>query len=373
MKWLMLCLMAAGMIWVSPFTSAQDRGIATAIDWNPDGETIAIGSITGVWLFDNEFNELGHVEFKNVEQSKTDFVGSPLYLAWNATGNLLAVGLPEYSTECPIRIIDVNKLQVISEIELGSLAPAILWHPEDNMVLSGPAIGAIQIWDALTRKELSYIEFDELHARTTALCWLTEDTVAIARRWNAADYDIDIVDIAASRILSTFHHHSIGTSDCNRKRQLISITGYLVDLKTGEDAQVFNDAVFVPVENEYTDGYFRHVLAVSWSPDSRRFVMHQEGCQVHVFDAATGESLAKLSGGVFHDGAYSRFPDSIAWHPDGTRFAVVGQFGDIRVWSAETYHLLQRFDGFSMNDLGGWLMHASADVLHEAMRECDLQ
>ena len=109
------------------------------------------------------------------------------------------------------------------------------------------------------------------------------------------------------------------------------------------------------------------------SPDSRRFVMHQEGCQVHVFDAATGESLAKLPGGVFHDGAYSRFPDSIAWHPDGTRFAVVGQFGDIRVWSAETYHLLQRFDGFSMNDLGGWLMHASADVLHEAMRECDLQ
>ena len=40
---------------LSGIVSAQERGWATAIAWSPDGETIAVGSSTGVWFFDADF------------------------------------------------------------------------------------------------------------------------------------------------------------------------------------------------------------------------------------------------------------------------------------------------------------------------------
>ena len=61
MRRLMPRLAAIYMIWVCIITSAQDRGFASAIEWSPDGETIAIASSNGLWFFDSEFNELGYV------------------------------------------------------------------------------------------------------------------------------------------------------------------------------------------------------------------------------------------------------------------------------------------------------------------------
>ena len=63
MKNLTACLAAICALWVCSVTSAQDRGFASAVEWSPDGETIAIASDKGVWFFDTEFNELGVVEF----------------------------------------------------------------------------------------------------------------------------------------------------------------------------------------------------------------------------------------------------------------------------------------------------------------------
>ena len=60
---------------------AQDRGAASSIAWSPDGETIAVASTTGLWLFDSEFNELGNLDFE------LDSVNQQRFVAWNATGD----------------------------------------------------------------------------------------------------------------------------------------------------------------------------------------------------------------------------------------------------------------------------------------------
>ena len=62
---LSLILALALALTLSGVGYAQDRGWATAIAWSPDGETIAVGSSTGVWLFDTEFNEIGFVATRN--------------------------------------------------------------------------------------------------------------------------------------------------------------------------------------------------------------------------------------------------------------------------------------------------------------------
>ena len=61
MKRLNLLLAVISAMSLSFVTSAQDRGWATSIAWSPDGETIAIGASSGIWLFDTDFNEVGYV------------------------------------------------------------------------------------------------------------------------------------------------------------------------------------------------------------------------------------------------------------------------------------------------------------------------
>lgn len=97
------------VLWQGAEAFGQDRGWATAIAWRPDGEMIAIASTTGVWLFDSEFNELGHVQVKQTvtdepkrrqdrqRQVKQEWNLPHRSLSWNAAGDLLAVGVLRYS------------------------------------------------------------------------------------------------------------------------------------------------------------------------------------------------------------------------------------------------------------------------------------
>ena len=56
--------LAATVFWLmfsAAISFAEDRGVATAIAWSPDGGTIAVASTSGLWLFDTDFNEIGYV------------------------------------------------------------------------------------------------------------------------------------------------------------------------------------------------------------------------------------------------------------------------------------------------------------------------
>ncbi len=344
-------------VWVMSLcgiTYAQDRGWASSIAWSPDGETIAIGSSTGVWFFDTEFNELGYVEVKHSE------VNSVRSLDWNAAGDLLAVAYPMEAYESPIQIIDVSKLEIINEIDSPGLWTPVLWHPEDNLVIGGLYVGKTYIWDATTGKELFF--FDGRAAKpdaewyeTLGFCWLTENTVAIVN-----SQTINVVDIVENMIVQTFNRYfGVKAPVCNRDYQILSTSGRLFDLQTGSDTKLFNGSYVTE-----TYGDLHYTLTVAWSPESDRILTSAEVCRIRVFDGQNGELIADLRGGIYLEHiAFSFFPDSITWHPDGSRFAVVGQFGDIRVWDAETYELLQRFDGFE------WGFHAYFGVLDQLSEE----
>ncbi|MCY4070968.1 MAG: hypothetical protein OXG60_06695 [Chloroflexi bacterium] len=341
-------------LWQGGETIGQDRGWATAIAWRPDGEMIAIASTTGIWLFDAEFNELGHVQVKQSElvvpwlpRVKEKRFVPPIFLSWNAAGDLLAVGSMQ-TVDAPIQIIDIGKLEVVSEIStrFPEVTP-IQWHPNDNLIVVGTYDGTVHIVDALTGEEVFYFVErkekvrNEIKNSIAGFCWFDEDIIVIVSR-----REIYFVDIGKDELLRTIivPDTEFRTLDCNRKHQLITTRGRLYDIRTG-----LNILVYI--------SYYSHVdeltltLDVAWSPDGRRFVASTEWCQVRVFDGQTGELLAQLSGGIHLEQlANSFYAGSIAWHPDGGSFAVVGQFGDIRVWDVKTYALLRRFDGFELFD-----------------------
>ena len=58
--------------------TAQERGWALSAVWSPDGETIAVGSSTGIWLFDTGFNDFFRCSLRNIIRDDMSFSPSTM-------------------------------------------------------------------------------------------------------------------------------------------------------------------------------------------------------------------------------------------------------------------------------------------------------
>lgn len=73
------------------------RGTANALDWRPDGKVLAIGSGTGIWLFDDNFQLIARLGDDVVQ-----------VVSWNSDGSLLAT-VSQDLDECWLRVWEVSE------------------------------------------------------------------------------------------------------------------------------------------------------------------------------------------------------------------------------------------------------------------------
>ena len=316
-------------------TSAQDRGFASAIEWSPDGETIAIASTTGVWFFDTEFNDWA--SFKSSKASITchrdPWTGTPPVI-------LLLLDFPMYATvDKHIQIIDVDELAIITEIVHPLLWTQVEWHLIDNLLAAGSWSGEAHVWDALTGEaRFDFEESDEQTGgnrnSTMAVCWFSESVIAVATQW-----ELYIVDVEVNESLQSFDiRNDFYPPVCHDERKIIRTPSGMFHVEAGaysEDFKPWRDEndwsrreIIFPRSSELVpeaqDGKF--------SPDGSKYLYSGEGCRIHVLDVRDGRLLAQIRGGIyFVQEPSERFVDSLAWHPGGSRFAAVGQFGGIRI------------------------------------------
>ncbi len=267
--------------------------------------------------------------------------------------------------ETPTQIVDVNTLEIVTEIETQSLGlwTQLDWHPNKNLIAGGSWSGETFVWDALTGEQI--FDFDESaeqygwsRSTTLAVCWITDSVIVIVTEWETY-----IVDIQLNETLQTFNFRSQGRAACHSDYRIKGGDFEIISLKTGKRQYfVGNDEVepievLVPQGTEWVD----YGLDIEFSPDGSKIITIGEGCRLRVFDGENGILLAEIRSGIlFVVGPFANpFLDSLTLHPDGSKFAAVGQFGGIRIWNAHTYELLQTFDGFAVGygELSGYIKY----------------
>jgi DNA-binding beta-propeller fold protein YncE len=90
------------------------------------------------------------------------------------------------------------------------------------------------------------------------------------------------------------------------------------------------------------EGARPHLTRIAFSPDGRQVAGGEEDGTVHVWAAATGQLLRRLSHGDWVTG--------LAFGPGGARLATAGEDGFVRVWDAGTGHrILEMEHGHRIN------------------------
>ncbi len=356
MKQLAIALTAICLLYSAVVSRAEDRGIATAIAWSPDGETIAVASTTGLWLFDTEFNEIGYIPTPELD------VYPASTLDWHSSGDWIAISNHNYherkrhsrgrsfENDFPVLVIDVSRQTVISAVQFPRLATEIRWHPQDMLILGGEYDGTVKILDPMSggfpftylkSRAAPYHEYN----RAIALCWLSHSLLSIVTRYEV--YVVDYVKKLTVHTISTENPRSglgFEVADCHPSGKIITDLGYFIDSVGATEQRIYShDNSFTFKDYWYDES---PIVAIRWSPDGSQIATNGNAglCRIGIFDGNTFELRAELQGS--HAWSYGRFhADSIAWRPDGNRFAIVGKL-DIRVWDANTYQLLTKFEGF---------------------------
>ena len=343
---LFLVLTAVCAVSFGGSVSALDRGWAFTIAWSPDGDTLAVGSSGGLWLFDDAFNDVGFV-------ATPKFKGfAPTTMDWSADGSLIALAIRVFphrsrggrvsGEDFPILIVDAVRRELSNVIDSPKPTAPIKWHPHERRVLVGDARGRATILNAVTG-ETEY----SFYAKTaTAVCWAGESTIAIIG-WR----DIAVVDIHRNKMLRRMERgrNASGAVEipaaCDNSGRALHGHAFSFDLLAGTRERIYSLDNTITLSDYWYEEWYG--AAIAYSPDGTKIATNGNSgfCRIAVFEGESHQLIAELQGSYVR-GNDDLFRDSIAWHPTGEKLAIVGQF-DIRIWDAETYELLQRYEGFN--------------------------
>ncbi len=246
-----------------------------------------------------------------------------------------------------------------------SVLGGLTWSPDGSRIASFDGDEAVQVWDAVTGKNI--FTYDNHCGRVTTLAWSPDGThIASAgyeegvRVWQAIkqhDVSLPYYQQGKNGIMSSFLIFSISlvivaavlaVLRYTRKRQarvweIIGPAVIVFILTIG----ILDQAILIPQATHIvkkvtapmgTTVHSNIGEAVAWSPDARYIALE-------TFDGVVQVKNATTWGTVLTYRSPSYTPGVLAWSPDGKHIASISKYSIVRVWDAMTGRTLLTYRG----------------------------
>jgi WD40 repeat protein len=268
---------------IPPEVMQLGRGTAITLDWHPDGSLLAVGGSLGVWLYDDNLADIGHVPD----------TGSLTSFAWSPDGNWLATFNEAGSLQ--IWSVDLEPL-ILSPFQAwrftieGYIDSSITWAPDSQRLAM--SIGErIQVFDISIGKTIVTVP-----EAISPITWHPDGTKLAG-----------VVDLG----------EAIG----KEVRVWDATTGSVMDNYTGIDPYLF-----------WSD--------IQWSPDGSRLVgLTSLPATVHVWSSETGDLLNDVNAYIDDSSIYF----NMWWADDVQQLFIVSRYVSgpavsmLSVWDTATW------------------------------------
>ncbi|HVB75863.1 MAG TPA: hypothetical protein VNE38_20115 [Ktedonobacteraceae bacterium] len=336
-----------------------------SVAWSPDGKRVAIANADGIFqVWEAATGRLISTHDDRARATKISILG------WSADGKRIISTILGPGTT--VQVWDAatgNTLVIFSN----SYPVAV--SPDGKLVAVGSG-SSVQIWDTSTGQQI--FSFSTATDHVDQLAWSPDGSLLATTNTQqtangATDFTIQVWRVATGQHISTYqppahnHIYNLTWSPDNRRIASTEDLGagtnavigrvwdvtdgmpiYSLQIATGQSsglawspdgariaswynfsseqaAQVWDAATGKLLYNTADQG----VISVAWSPDGGQIALADQQTNMHILDAATGQTLL-----TYQEAANQR---SVTWSPDGEHLASVGAEGTT-IWEAGADH-----------------------------------
>jgi len=278
----------------------------TALDWSPDGSSVASASndrTVRVW---------------NAEKATTLYIyyghaDAVTAAAWSPDGTRIASA----SNDGTVHVWEsATGKRILTYEEHSDTVLSVAWSPDGTRIASAGCDRIIHVWDTCTGKNQQIYRGN------------TDDVCSVAWSPNgqylaSASYDqnVQVRDGASGALRMSYRSHMAGvfavawSPDSRRVASASYDKSVQVrDVATGNALLTYR-------------GHKEGVFALAWSPDGTRIASAGDDKAVHIWSSANGRFQAAYR---LHEGGIR----GIAWSPDGQFLASGGADNSAHVWYA---------------------------------------
>jgi WD40 repeat protein len=257
--------------------------------------------------------------------------GPVLAIALSPDSTRLALGERTSGAEGILHVFDILTLTEQAQVSIspGIYSPyAIAFSPGSDLIASGTASGAIQVWDASNLSNIATIRGH--HGQVTSIVFSSDGSKIVS---GSEDGTVRIRPVASSEE----QHAPIPGHDACVTQAVFSFDG--TRLVSGSDDKTVRiwDGLTCK-ELTVLHGHEDLVWTVAYSPDGARVVSGSRDKTVRVWGALDFREIAVLRG-------HRSIVTFVTFAPDGTQIASCSLDHTVRVWSSSTFQESARLEG----------------------------
>ena len=282
--------------------AALENGKVNDIAWSPIGETIAVASPEGIYLYNAE--TLKELWFLEIDAWITSIAFSP-------DGHTLVSG----SSDTTVKLWNVEDKQLLQAME-GHTSPvySVAFTPDGTMLASGGGDNTVRLWGVQTGELLRTLE-----GHTSSVVGVAFDPNGRTLASGSWDNSIRLWDVESGVLVQKLEGHSLYVSSV-----AYSPDGRLLASGSWDDTVRLWDVD--SDDSVYTlSGHTNNVSSIAFSQDGRLIASGSWDHTLRFWNVEYGELLYKLEG-------IEASVRGVAFSPDGSKLVSGQDDGSMLLW-----------------------------------------